>query len=382
MKSEDLAKKYRTWIEIDRGAIAKNYATFRSIISGKTVLMAVVKSNAYGHGLVEYAHELEKLGVDWFGVDSTVEALVLRREGITKPILALGYTLPEKFADVAKLGIHMSVSTFEQLKEIQNAKLDSKLSIHIKVDTGMHRQGFMEKDREQLLKVLASMKDTVDVAGLFTHFAAAKDPNGPDATKDQIKEFEVWRKAFFEAGFSPLCHAGATSGTILYPNAHYDLVRVGIGMYGLWPALAVKKHAEKDIVLTPALSWKTIVSEVKELPKGSGVGYDFTEEVVRDSVVAICPIGYWHGYSRAFSGKAYVLVRGKRAKVIGRVSMGMIVIDVTDIADVRVGDVVTLLGTDGEESVSAEELGEFAGTINYEIVTEINPRIQRMVMEK
>jgi alanine racemase len=381
MNSEDLAKKYRTWVEIDRSAIVANYKTFRGLISQKTALMAVIKSNAYGHGIIEYAHELEKLGVDWFGVDSTVEAMVLRREGVTKPILALGYTLPDKFADVAKLGIHMSVSTFEQLEEIKKAGLSEKISIHIKVDTGMHRQGFSAQGgMERLFQVLVDMKDMIDVAGLFTHFAAAKDPHGPDATKDQIQEFEVWRKSFFDAGFSPLCHAGATSGTILYPDAHYDLVRVGIGMYGLWPAQAVKEHAKKNIVLTPTLSWKTIISEVKSLPKGSKVGYDFTEELMRDSKVAICPVGYWHGFDRAFSSKAHVIVQGKRAKIVGRVSMGMIVIDVTDIEDVRVGDVVTLLGKDGDGRVTAEELAQIAGTINYDIVTGINPRIVRMVM--
>jgi alanine racemase len=380
MKSLDLAKKYRTWVEISRQAVEANYSTFRGLISEKTALMAVVKSNAYGHGLTEYTRELEKLGVDWFGVDSTVEAMVLRREGITKPILALGYTLPDKFADVAKLGIHMSVSTFEQLDEIKKARLDTKLHIHIKVDTGMHRQGFVEKDKEQLFRVLAGMEDIVEVAGLFTHFAAAKDPHGPDETKDQIKEFETWQKAFFDTGFSPLCHAGATSGAILYPDAHYDLVRVGIGMYGLWPAQAVKDHAHENIVLTPALSWKTIASEVKELSKGSWVGYDFTEEVVRDSKIAICPVGYWHGYDRAFSSNAHVLVQGKRAKIVGRVSMGMIVIDVTDIEEVQVGDVVTLLGGDRDGEVSAEELARLAGTINYEIVTSINPRIKREIV--
>lgn len=377
MTSFDSAKKYRTWVEVDRFAIEKNYRTFRGLLAGKTMLMAVIKSNAYGHGIIEYAHELEKLGVDWFGVDSTVEGMVLRREGITKPILALGYTLPDKFAEVAQLGLHMSVSTFEQLDAIRQAQ-DKKLSVHIKVDTGMHRQGFMMKDSERLFGVLKSMENVVDVAGLFTHFAAAKDPHGLDETKNQIKEFEVWRKKFCDEGFSPMCHASATAGALLYPEAHYDMVRIGIGTYGLWPSQEVKDHAEKNITLTPALSWKTIVSEVKELQKGERVGYDFTEELVRDSKVAICPVGYWHGYSRAYSSKAYVLVRGKRAKVVGRVSMGMIVVDVTDILGTRVGDVVTLIGKDGNEEVTAHELAQIEGTTQYETVTCINSRIKRV----
>ena len=382
MISKELAEKYRTWVEIDQSAIKENYQTFRGLISEKTSLMGVVKSNAYGHGIIEYARELEKLGVDWFGVDSTIEGLVLRKEGITKPILSLGYTLPCKFAEVVRLDIQITVSTFEQLQAIKDLDLPERLLIHIKVDTGMHRQGFLFKDKEKLFNTLAELKEKINVAGLFTHFAAAKDPNGPDETKQQIKEFGIWIEEFKTRGFDPIVHAGATSGAILYPEAHFNMVRVGIGMYGLWSSPEVKEHAETNITLEPTLSWKTIVSEVKELPKGSKIGYDFIEEIKRDSRLAICPVGYWHGYLRALSGKAYVLVQGKRAKVVGRVSMGMIVIDVTDIGGVKVGDIVTLLGKDEQEKVSAEELAEIAGTINYEIVTGINPRIKRVFINR
>lgn len=379
MTSDELAKKYRTWVEIDRAAIEKNYRAFRGLLAGKTMLMAVVKSNAYGHGIIEYAHELEKLGVDWFGVDSTVEAMVLRREGITKPILALGYTLPDKFTEVAKLGTDMSVSTFEQLEEIKKASLAEKLSIHLKVDTGMHRQGFMVKDMARLFEVLGGMKEYVLLAGLFTHFAAAKDPDGLDETKQQIAAFNEWRQMFKEKGYDPIVHASATAGTLLYPEAHYDMVRIGIGMYGLWPSNEVQVYAQKKVTLTPVLSWKTIVSEVKELTKGERIGYDFTEELLCDSKLAICPVGYWHGYERVLSGKSFVLVAGKRAKIVGRVSMGMIVIDVTDIQKIKVGDVVTLIGKDNDGEVPAGELAKIAGTTQYETVTCINPRIKRFL---
>ena len=156
------------------------------------------------------------------------------------------------------------------------------------------------------------------------------------------------------------------------------MVRVGIGMYGLWPSPEVKIFAEQNnIALCPALSWKAVISEIKQLPKGVRVGYDFTEELKRDSIVAVCPVGYWHGYTRYLSGKSFVLIRGKRAKVLGRVTMDMIVIDITDMLDVNVGDEVVLIGTSGEEKVSADELAYIARTVNYEIVTCINPRIKR-----
>jgi alanine racemase len=387
---EKLAEKYRTWVELDTKAISQNYRTFRKLIPKKTALMAVVKSNAYGHGLMEFSLEVEKLGVDWLGVDSVVEATALRREGIKKPILVLGYTLPNMFVQIVDHNIQMSVATFEQLdalrrvrqahrKQAQGKRFLGVMSIHIKVDTGMHRQGFLMEDSERLFKVLAKMRGQINVAGLFTHFAAAKNPNGPDATKKQIAEFNEWRKLFKENGYDPITHASATAGALLYPEAHYDLVRIGIGMFGMWPSAEVRKYAEGKIKLVPVLSWKTIISEIKELPKGTSIGYDFTEKVSRDSKVAVCPVGYWHGYLRAFSGKAETLVHGKRAKIIGRVSMGMIVIDVTNIKGVKVGDMVTLLGKDKKETVAADELAKIAGTVHYEIVTGINPRIKRVV---
>lgn len=371
----------RTWIEIDKKAIADNQKTIRSLLSPKTKLMAVVKSNAYGHGLVDFSAEVAKHGVDWFGVDSIVEAIALRKTGISKPMLVLGHTLPDMLSAAVEFNVSVTVSTFELLSEIAKAELEEKLKIHIKVDTGMHRQGFEWNDHEKLFEVLKKMDKKVEVEGLFTHFAAAKNPAIPQHTERQLKIFEEWQAAFKKEGYKVIEHAAASGGTILYKNSHFDMVRVGAAMYGQWPSKEVRAHAYQSLVLKPVLSWKTIIGEVKKIKKGERVGYSLTEELKRDSLLAICPIGYWHGFPFALSGIGEVLVNGKRARVLGRVSMDMIAIDVTDVGGVKVGDEVVIIGKSGEEVVTAQDLADLCDTShNYEIVTRINPLIKRIVM--
>ncbi|MFA6273425.1 MAG: alanine racemase [Candidatus Paceibacterota bacterium] len=363
----------RTWLEIDCRAIEKNYKIFRSLINPKTKLMAVVKSNAYGHGLIGFAKELGRLGADWFGVDSVMEGLALRREGIKVPILVLGYTLPDKFKEAVDNDISLTISNFETLEAVQKEKFSKPLKIHIKVDTGMHRQGFLIEDLPKVLSFLQA-----NVEGLYTHFAAAKNPAFPEYTKKQIAEFEKWRTAFTKAGLSPICHTSATAGAMIFPQAQFDLVRIGIGLYGLWPAKEIESYFTNKISLAPTLSWKTIISEIKDLPKGSKIGYDCTETLQKDSRVAVCPIGYWHGYPRVLSSIGFVLVNGKRARILGRVSMDMISLDVTGIKNAKIGSEVILIGKQGKEEISAGELANLSDTSHYEIVTRLNPLMKRV----
>ena len=368
----------RTWLEIDCRAIEKNYKIFRSLITTKTKLMAVVKSNAYGHGLVDFAKKLERLGADWFGVDSVVEGLALRREGIKAPILVLGYTLPDKFAEAAAHNISLTVSNFETLKALQKNRLSKPLKIHIKVDTGMHRQGFLLLEQKSLISKIKNQKSKFIVEGLYTHFAAAKNPAFPEYTRKQIAEFEKWRVAFKKTNLKTISHAAATAGTIIFPEAHFDMIRIGIGFYGLWPAKEIESYFTDRILLEPVLSWKTIISEIKELPKGAKIGYDLTETLQKESRIAICPIGYWHGYPRTLSSIGFVLVGGKRARILGRVSMDMISINITDIKNVKVGDEVVLIGKQKKEKITINELANLSDTSHYEFITRLNPLIKRI----
>ena len=381
----------RTWIEIDKKALANNYIIFRKLIPKKSKLMAVAKSNAYGHGLIDYSKEMERLGADFIGVDSMTEAIALRRKKIKIPILVLGYTLPELYVDAAKNDISITISSKEQLENVDcflsyqdsgsqtTVQNDSKkLKIHIKVDTGMHRQGFYLEN----LKDIKAIKtfEQVEIEGLYTHFASAKNPDFTVDTVKQITEFKTACKILEAADIHPVRHAVATGGAIVFPEAHFDMVRIGIGLMGLWPSKEAKNNFQDKIMLRSALSWRSIVSEIKRIKKGERIGYDFTETFFVDSTIAIIPIGYWHGLRRNLSSVGEVLINGCRAKILGRISMDMIAVDITKVKNVKVGSVTTVIGKDGTKEVTAEEMASLSDTSWYETITSLNPLIKRIYL--
>ena len=371
----------RTWIEINQQALKNNYSIFRRLIGPKCLLMSVVKSNAYGHSLIDFSRATESLGVDWFGVDSIVEAESLRKAGLKKPILVLGYTLENKIETAFKNNISLTISDFSTLENLKNIKVRGyKLKIHIKIDTGMHRQGFFVSEIPSVIKILKS-QPTIILEGVYTHFSSAKNPAFPSTTFSQIEQFKKAIGLFKSAGFKGFIkHVAATSGTIIFPQSHFDLVRIGIGLCGLWPSKETKEAFKREVKLEPVLSWKTILGQIKSLSKGSKVGYDLTETLNRPSRVVVLPIGYWHGFPRLLSGIGKALIKGKEAKVIGRVSMDMVNVDITDIKNVKVGDEVILIGKSGKLEISVDDLAHLSDTINYEIVTRLNPLIKRIVV--
>ena len=360
-------------------ALEHNYAEFKRLLRPSTKLMAVVKSNAYGHGLVECGQYFASIGADWLGVDSVVEAYKLRQVGIQTPTLVFGYIVEKNIEQAVEENISVTVSNFEVLGMIMRLNLSKKIKVHIKIDSGMHRQGFQSTEIPELIKRLEPAASKLEIEGVYTHFASAKKPSQSSATRSQVEIFESACQALEAAGHEFIRHAAATGGSLVYPEAHYDMVRIGIGLYGLWPSEEVRREHSKATTPKPALSWKTIVTEVKTVKKGESIGYDFTHTFAGDARVAILPIGYWHGYDRELSNKAWVFVRGKRAKVIGRVSMDMVTIDVTEIDGVKPGDEVVLLGNQGTQEITADELAGYCQTINYEIVTRLNPRMKRLL---
>ena len=364
----------RTWVEIDAKAVSHNYKTFRSLISPTTRLMAVVKSNAYGHDLFQFARIVERLGTDWLGVDSITEALALRQEKVKTPILVLGYTLPEKFPEAIKNNVSLTISSFESLDVLDTRCLTKikplPLKIHLKIDTGMHRQGFQEKEIPKVLAMVKKLKN-IEVEGIFSHFGQADNSK---KTKKQLKKILEILAVFEKEGIKPIRHISATGGTLASKENHLDMARVGIGLYGIYPSDNFEKKLSKKIKLRPVLSWKAIVGEVKTVSAGECVGYDFTKKLTRKTRLAIIPIGYWHGYPRALSNKGFVFVRGKSAPVLGRVSMDMLTVDVTDIPRVKIGDEVELIG----KNVSAKQLAKLSHTSPYEIITRLNPLMRRV----
>ncbi|MHB9110674.1 MAG: alanine racemase [Armatimonadota bacterium] len=369
----------RTWLEISVGALKDNYTTFRALIGPDCRLMAIAKSNAYGHGLIDYSRTMQALGVDWIGVDSIVEAVKLRGNGVTVPILVLGYTLPQWFAMAMEQNISLTISTCDSLRQIAQRRL-SGLRLHLKIDTGMHRQGFQLDELPGVCRFIADQQLAGQVEGMYTHFAAAKNPAFPADTHKQVAQFTDAVSIIQSAGMRPLRHASATGGTLVFPETHFDMVRIGIGLMGYWPSNETKACYGDRVRLRPALTWKTVVTEVKPVRKGEAIGYDFTETLPRDSTVAILPLGYWHGYRRSLSSIGHVLVHGRRARVLGRISMDMISIDVTDLDGVQCGDEVTLIGRDGAEAVEIYELASLSNTSWYETITQINPLIKKFYL--
>ncbi|MFH1759441.1 MAG: alanine racemase [Patescibacteria group bacterium] len=377
--------KYKVWVEIDSDAVKNNLRFFRSRLGDNCQLFAVVKSNAYGHGLIDFS-KLVANEVDGFCVDSVMEGLALRREGINKPILVLGSTLPHLLLKAAENNITITVSNFDALNAVLNSHSDPGLGIggrilfHLKLDTGMHRQGFYLNDLERVIQEfrISNFEFRNQLKGLCTHFASAKDVNYPTYTERQFEEFLRGVKVLEGAGFNNLIkHVAATGGTLISNKYHLDAVRLGIGLYGMWPSKELE--IQRDGVLEPVLSWHTIVSEVKEVKVGDYIGYDLTERMAKDGKIAILPIGYWHGLPRSLSnGVGEVLINNQRARVLGRVSMDMIVVDVSNIA-CQYGDRVTIIGRQGDGRISAEDVARRMGTINYEVVTGINPLIKRIV---
>jgi len=363
----------RTWIEIDKKAIDHNISEFRKIIKPNIKLMAIIKSNAYGHGLVDFAKTIENK-VDWFGVDSIIEGLKLRQKGIKKPILILGYTLPSRVEDAVRSDVSLTVSSFELLEQI--IKLKDRPKIHLKIDTGMHRQGFFLKDLPKAIKLLKQFKLAPE--GLYTHLAAAKDKL---YSSYGFKQIEIFKKAdellkFVFGRENYLRHAVASAGTLLYPEAHFDMVRIGIGLYGMFPSK--ESEMQTNAKLKPAMTWKSIIGEIKTIPKNSFIGYDLTEKVLRSSRLAIIPVGYWHGFDRGFSSCGEILVKGKRCRILGRVNMDMVVIDVSNVPNIKIGDETVIIGKQGKEKITAEDMAIKTATTNYEIITRINPLIKRI----
>ena len=377
----------KTWVEIDKKAALSNVKTIRSILKKKTRLYAVVKSNAYGHGLREFSLIVNDK-VDGFCVDSAREGKTLREVGIKKPILILGPTLSNEEIKLAtENNLEITISTFEALKQISVIKtIKEKPFFQIKVDTGMHRQGFFVKDLQKVIRIIKSDNLSKKLKGVYTHFASAKDVTYPHYTKNQIEKFKKVQTMFKKFGFNNIIfHSSATGGTVLYPQSHFDMVRIGIGLYGYFPSKESRiQHSlinKKGISLKPVLSWKTKISEIKKLKKGDFVGYDLTEKINTDTSIAVIPIGYWHGFSRALSHKGQVLIKGEKCKVIGRVSMDIITVNCGNI-NTRVGDIVTIIGKSGKKIFTADDQMDIADTLiyTYEIITTINPLIKRIVV--
>ncbi|MDP3730785.1 MAG: alanine racemase [Candidatus Omnitrophota bacterium] len=367
--------RYRpTWAEVDMKAIEHNYRQVRRLVGKSIKIMVVVKANAYGHGTVEVSAVLEKMGVDYLGVATTDEAVRLRDHGIKTPILVLGSVLPEEVRVLIEKNVALTLCERDLLDVIKKETFScgAKAKVHIDIDTGMGRIGIWHEEALNFVKNLAQEKSIV-VEGIYTHFSSA----GRDDffTNYQIEAFEKLLTQLEEFDVRiPLKHAANSIATVDFKRSHLNLVRPGLIIYGMYP-----KHTfPKLIKLKPALSLKTKIVYIKDTPPGRSISYGRTYVTQKQTRVATLPIGYADGYARNLSNRAEVLVRGRRAQVVGKVTMDQMMIDVGHIKGVTVGDEVVLIGKQGRNEIRTEKLARLAGTIAYEFVCGISNRVPRV----
>jgi alanine racemase len=372
-----------SWLEIDAKAIGRNLDALRSIVAPSTALMAVVKANAYGHGL-EAVAPVTAQHADWLGVNSLDEALQLRGLGLQKPIAILGHTELARLPAVVVGQFRQVVYRVDVARGLSRSATDKETTarIHIKVETGTHRQGIALSELAEFVGRILELPN-LDIEGVYTHFANIEDTLDASFAQSQIERFRQALAVIKDAGANPSwTHASATAGALLYPETGFNMIRVGIGTYGIWPSretqLAARERGRK-ISLTPALTWKTRIAQIKTVEAGNYIGYGLTYQASRRMKIAILPIGYFDGYDRKLSNCGRALVGGRAAPVVGRVMMNMTALDVTDV-DVKEDDEVVLIGRQGQAEIRVEEVAEKSGTIAYEVVSRIHPGIARVVV--
>ncbi|MDE7416769.1 MAG: alanine racemase [Lachnospiraceae bacterium] len=371
----------RAWAEIDLDALQFNIESIKGNIDTGTKIIAVIKTDGYGHGASHIARVLEKEEQVWgYAVATAEEAFSLREDRIQKPILALGYTFPYSYEQMIEDGIRSTVFTYEVAKELSDIAVISgkNCKIHLKIDTGMTRIGIRpDEEGVALIKRILELPG-LEVEGIFTHFATA-DETDRTKTYHQMTLFKDYVDKIERelAVRIPMKHCSNSAGIAGIPEANMDAVRAGIILYGLWPSEEVR--ADRTIQLRPILSLKSRVVYVKTVPQGQEISYGGTYTTTRDTKVATVCIGYGDGYPRSLSNHGHVLIKGQRAPILGRVCMDQFMIDITDInSPVRVGDQVTLIGRDGTACITMEELGTLSGRFNYELACDIGKRIPRI----
>ncbi|MBD3869476.1 MAG: alanine racemase [Acidobacteria bacterium] len=374
------------WVEIDATALRNNLKLFREKIGGKVELAPVVKSNAYGHGMLTVTGLCQDLA-DRLCVNSLGEAAALRRAGVELPIVVMGYVEQDDLAELVEMDLQPVVSNLPTLDRLaaEAGRQSRTVKVHLKAETGTHRQGAARRDLQPFVERIAASPGLA-LEGLSTHYANIEDTTDHSFATAQIATFGAARKAVegWHGKPVPVCHTACSAATLLLQETHMDLVRIGIALYGLWPSretlVSCRDEGGELPDLRPVMTWKSRIAQIGTVEEGSYIGYGCTYRTTRESKIAVLPCGYNEGYDRRLSGVGHVLIRGRRAPVRGRVCMNMTMVDVTDIPDAGLEDEAVLLGAQDDERISAEQLSGWCGTIPYEVVTRVNPALPRIVV--
>ena len=378
---QNLLARRPTWVEVDLNNLAANFNYTKQLVSPAARVMAVLKANAYGHGAVECARRLAREGADWFGVALPEEGIQLRAAGITQPVLCLAGFWPGQAAACIQNRLTPVVYRLEMIEALNHASANAGVvtDVHVKVDTGMGRLGIRFDQLSEFVNALDRFRN-VRVDGIMTHLAAADDQACGPLTREQIQRFEDAVVVFRDRGYRPThLHLANSAGIFGHREAWGNLVRPGGVLYGLWRDVLPPSVANPPLL--PVLSLHSRITLLKWVPLGETIGYGCTFEASRRSLIATLPVGYHDGYMRGLSNRAHVIVRGMYAPVVGRVSMDLTLIDVTDVSGVEVDDQVTLLGWDRQNpqlKIAAEDLARIAGTLSYEVTCGISERVPKV----
>lgn len=405
--TKKISNTFTSWVEISQQAIIHNLKLFRKIIGQNVKLMPIIKSNAYGHGFDLVAKLCAQKGADWLGVVNAQEALQIRKLGIKLPVLVLSYYADNEIEAAIKNNIDLVVYDFEQVKKISlrvgeftswrvnpsassGSATGGKANVHIKVDTGTSRLGIKSNEALNFILKVASFPN-INIRGIFTHCADSENASSDFMNQQTAILADLALKLKKRGLKIPQVHAACSAAALRNKSSHLTMIRLGISLYGLWPSEEIRDHIKKihpGYQLEPALTWKTKIIQIKQIGQNETIGYNKTFRAKRKMKIAVIPVGYNEGFPRLLSnppliGKKYgsgeVLIRGQRAPVVGRVCMNLTMIDISKIPSARVGDEVVIIGKQGRDEITSEEMAQKCATINYEVVTRINPILPRVL---
>ena len=380
-----MEEKYLNWLEIDSTALKQN---IKSIIglSETRLIAAALKANAYGHGLPQMVSLLRNEKIQYIALHSLEEAELARNSGWDKNILIVGYIGLADLEAVFDLGLEPSVYNIQTIDRL--GKLSEKYGrtaqLHLKIETGTNRQGIEESKIDKAVEAIKKYPH-LNLKGISTHYANIEDTTDHSFANKQLKLFNKIVSRVRKSGLRPkLRHTACSAALLLFEDTKFELVRPGIALYGLWPSketyLSYRLKGGSNKILKPILSWYTRISQIKDVPPDAFIGYGCTYRTTARTKLAVLPVGYYDGYDRSLSNLAYVLIKGRRAPVRGRICMNLMMVDISDIPGVKLEDSVTLMGNSGEEKITADQLAGWAGTVNYEILSRINSNIPRVIV--
>lgn len=374
----------KSWVEISASALAHNVDALKSLLTPESTFCAVLKANAYGHDLAVMAKLCAAQGIDHVAVDWIDEAHTVRTAAPEATVFLLGMTPDERLEEVVAEGYIQTVYDADTLHllALSAAKVGRRARVSLKAETGLHRQGLAPRALDQLLDECVRLQDTVEIIGVSSHFASAEEPSHP-ANLQQVAAFANAIERVKARGYDPrYLHIACSAAAMANPASRFTLVRFGIALYGLWSSAELRRTVvlgKNPVDLQPVLAWRSTVAQIKDVPSGSPIGYGGTHVTNRPIRVAVVPLGYYDGLDRRMSNRGEVIVRGRKCPILGIVCMNMCMVDVSAVPQVARGDVVTVIGRDGMHGISADDVANTIGTINYEVVTRINPLLPRII---